>query len=254
MVDGSSLTLTYDEELDNSEFLSSGLFSVNVNGAARSVMGVAVGQSDVVLLLSPAVVAGDTVTVDYTVPTGESEGKVKDQSGNAAESFSGQVVTNDTEEADPPPPQQNSPATGSPSITGTAQVGETLSADTSGISDDDGADHADFEYQWLANDGNGDAEISGATGRTYTLVDADEGKTIKVRVSFTDDGGNAESLTSAATAVVSGASQHCRHGVTDHHGHGTGGGDPLGGHLRHLRRRRRRPRGLRIPVAGKRRQ
>ena len=45
MVDGSSLTLTYDEDLDNSEFLSSGLFSVNVNGAARSVMGVAVGQS-----------------------------------------------------------------------------------------------------------------------------------------------------------------------------------------------------------------
>ena len=202
MVDGSSLTLTYDEELDNSEFLSSGLFSVNVNGAARSVMGVAVGQSDVVLLLSPAVVAGDTVTVDYIVPTGESEGKVKDQSGNAAESFSGQVVTNDTEEADPPPPQQNSPATGAPTITGTAQVGETLSADTSGISDDDGADDADFEYQWLANDGNGDADISGATGRTYTLVDADEGKTIKVRVSFTDDGGNAESLTSAATAVV----------------------------------------------------
>ncbi len=205
MVDGSSLTLTYDEELDNSEFLSSGLFSVNVNGAARSVMGVAVGQSDVVLLLSPAVVAGDTVTVDYTVPTGESEGKVKDQSGNAAESFSGQVVTNDTEEADPPPPQQNSPATGSPTITGTAQVGETLSANTSGISDDDGADDADFEYQWLANDGNGDADISGATGRTYTLVDADEGKTIKVRVSFTDDGGNAETLTSAATAVVAAA-------------------------------------------------
>ena len=202
MVDGSSLTLTYDEDLDNSEFLSSGLFSVNVNGAARSVMGVAVGQSDVALLLSPAVVAGDTVTVDYTVPTGESEGKVKDQSGNAAASFSGQVVTNDTEEADPPPPQQNSPATGSPTITGTAQVGETLSANTSDISDDDGADDADFEYQWLANDGNGDAEISGATGRTYTLVDADEGKSIKVRVSFTDDGGNAESLTSAATAVV----------------------------------------------------
>ena len=166
MVDGSSLTLTYDEELDNSEFLSSGLFSVNVNGAARSVMGVAVGQSDVVLLLSPAVVAGDTVTVDYTVPTGESEGKVKDQSGNAAESFSGQVVTNDTEEADPPPPQQNSPATGAPAITGTAQVGETLSADTSGISDDDGDDDADFEYQWLANDGNGDADITPRAGRT----------------------------------------------------------------------------------------
>ena len=40
---------------------------------------------------------------------------------------------------------------------------------------------------------------------TYTLVAADAGKTIKMRVSFTDDGGNAESLTSAATAVVAAA-------------------------------------------------
>ena len=36
-------------------------------------------------------------------------------------------------------------------------------------------------------------------------MDADEGKTIKVRVSFTDDDGNTESLTSAATAVVAAA-------------------------------------------------
>ena len=37
---------------------------------------------------------------------------------------------------------------------------------------------------------------------TYTLVDADLGKTLKVRVSFDDDGGNTETLTSAATATV----------------------------------------------------
>ena len=96
--------------------------------------------------------------------------------------------------------QANSPATGAPTITGTAQVGETLTADTSGISDDDGLTNATFSYQWLADD----ADISGATGSTYTLADADEGKAVKVRVSFTDDGGNEETLTSAATAAVSG--------------------------------------------------
>ena len=42
----------------------------------------------------------------------------------------------------------------------------------------------------------------GATGASYTLVDADEGKTIEVRVSFTDDAGHEETLTSAATAAV----------------------------------------------------
>ena len=101
--------------------------------------------------------------------------------------------------AAPPPP--NTPATGLPTITGTAQVGETLTADTTGISDDDGLDNAAFAYQWLADD----AEIDGANASTYTLVAADAGKAIKVRVSFTDDAGNDEQLTSAGTGAVAAA-------------------------------------------------
>ena len=98
--------------------------------------------------------------------------------------------------AAPPPP--NTLATGVPSITGTAQVGETLTADATGISDADGLDNATFTYQWVADD----AEINGATASSYTLVAADAGKAIKVRVSFADDGGNDEQLTSAATSAV----------------------------------------------------
>ena len=98
--------------------------------------------------------------------------------------------------AAPPPP--NTLATGVPSITGTAQVGETLTADATGISDADGLDNATFTYQWLADD----AEINGATASTYTLADADAGKAIKVKVTFTDDGDNEETLTSAATSAV----------------------------------------------------
>ena len=96
----------------------------------------------------------------------------------------------------------NSPATGLPTISGTAQAGETLTADTSGIADADGLDNATFSYQWVRNDGTGDADTPGATASTYTLSDDDAGKAIKVRVSFTDDSGNEEALTSAATAVV----------------------------------------------------
>ena len=97
-----------------------------------------------------------------------------------------------------PEPDSNNPATGAPAITGTAQVGETLRVDTSGIADEDGLENATFGYQWLA-DGTA---ISGATANAYMLVAADEGKAITVRVSFTDDAGNEESLTSAATAAV----------------------------------------------------
>ena len=39
------------------------------------------------------------------------------------------------------------PATGAPSISGTAEVEETL---TSGVADEDGLDNADFTYQWQA--------------------------------------------------------------------------------------------------------
>ena len=88
---------------------------------------------------------------------------------------------------------QNTPATGAPTISGTAQVGETLTANTSGIADADGLSNVQYEYQWLADD----TDIAGATGSTYTLADTDEGKAIKVRVSFTDYADNEETLTSA---------------------------------------------------------
>ena len=96
----------------------------------------------------------------------------------------------------------NSEPTGLPTVTGTAQVGQTLTADTSGIADPDGMDNATFTYQWIRNDGNTDANISGETAQTYELSDADQGKAIKVRVTFTDDAHNDETLTSAATAAV----------------------------------------------------
>ena len=94
----------------------------------------------------------------------------------------------------------NLPATGAPTISGTVQVGEALTADTTGIADDDGLDNAAFTYQWIA----AGADIAGATGSTYKLVEAHEGKTVKVRVSFTDDAGNGETLTSEATEEVAG--------------------------------------------------
>ena len=101
---------------------------------------------------------------------------------------------------DSEPPPANSPASGLPVIRGAAQVGETLTADTSGLDDADGLENAVFNHQWLA-DGS---DIAGATGSTYTLAGADEGRTISVRVTFTDDAGHDETLTSTATAAVAG--------------------------------------------------
>ena len=100
----------------------------------------------------------------------------------------------------------NRPAAGLPTISGTAQVGETLTASVAGIGDADGLDNAVFSHQWIRTGGTGTAtDIEGATGSTYAPVAADAGATIAVRVTFEDDGGTRETLLSAATETVAAA-------------------------------------------------
>ena len=101
----------------------------------------------------------------------------------------------------PEPDDPNSPATGAPTIGGTPQVGETLTADTSPIDDQDGLTNVSYRYQWIA----GGTDIDGATGSTYTLTYSEQGQTIQVRVTFTDDADNEETLTSVATVAVAAA-------------------------------------------------
>ena len=96
----------------------------------------------------------------------------------------------------------NTPATGAPAISRTAQVDSTLTADVSGIADADGLTNVSYSYQWIGSNGNSDTDIEDATDSTYTPSSGDVGKTIKVKVSFTDDAENDETLTSEATVAV----------------------------------------------------
>ena len=128
--------------------------------------------------------------------------------------------------------QANTPATGSPVITGAAQLGETLRVRTTGIGDADGMINARFSYQWIRRDGTVDTDINGANSGSYTIVAADVGKTIKVRVSFTDDAGNPESLTSAPTGTVSATRNSPTTGASQHQRDGAGGTDAFGRYVR----------------------
>ena len=92
-VNGSTLTLTYNEALDAASKPANAAFSAKVNGATRSVTNVAIAGSAVTLTLSSAVVAGDTVTVSYAVPGAS---PLQDVAGNDAVALTDQAVTNNT--------------------------------------------------------------------------------------------------------------------------------------------------------------
>ena len=119
----------------------------------------------------------------------------------------------------------NRPPLAMPEITGLAETGRTLTARTDGISDPDGLSDPNFRYRWIRVDGDrtetvilneagasytyaqadGSCGVGGrpttnppceAAGSTYTLGPDDAGKRVKVRVTFTDDGGSTETLES----------------------------------------------------------
>jgi len=92
--------------------------------------------------------------------------------------------------------------TAPPTISGTPTVGQTLSASDGTWSNAP----TSFAYQWLRCNagGNNCSDAANGTQKTYTLVGADQGKTMRIRVTATNsDGSNAAQ--SAQTAAVAAA-------------------------------------------------
>ena len=92
-VDGAALTLAFDADLDASAVPPGSAFSVKSTRAEHAVSSVAVSGRAVTLALSPAVSAGDAVTMDYLPPSGP--GRLRGPRGDVAR-ISGQAVTNAT--------------------------------------------------------------------------------------------------------------------------------------------------------------
>ena len=151
--------------------------------------------------VSPAS-SGDVNVVLPVTEDCDADGAICTDDGTMLSSPLEFTVSGPTSEQTSQQRQENTAATGSPTISGTVQVGQTLAASTTGITDPDGTTNASYSHQWIANDGTSDSDIADATVSTYTLVAGDAGKMIKVRVTFTDDGGNEETLTSVATVAV----------------------------------------------------
>jgi len=135
------------------------------------------GATNATLVLGQAQV-GKTITVKASYTDGFNKAESKTSTATTAV-----VNVNDV-------------PTGKPLITGTATQNQVLSVAASGIQDLDGM--GPVALQWMANGIN----IAGATGNTFTLTQAQIGKTITVKASYTDGFGKAESVTSDPTVAV----------------------------------------------------
>jgi len=100
----------------------------------------------------------------------------------------------------PGPPEAPS-NTVAPSISGVAEAGMTLSATTGTWT---GTPTPSYAYQWQSCDSLGETcmNISGATGASYELTEADVGGTVVVRVTASNSGGSVSASSSATSAVT----------------------------------------------------
>ena len=130
-VDGDSLELTYDEDLDENSVPPRDAFTVSVAGAARALAAidpVDVSGKTVTLTLVSAVEHGQTVTLTYMVPTGADPKPIRDTAQINAAALTGQEVTNETPDTTPP----KMPSTGTAVWSANMSVGEDPETDTAG--------------------------------------------------------------------------------------------------------------------------
>ena len=95
-VDGTTLTLTFDQNLDTGSKPAPGAFRVTVNNARRGVAsgGVAIAGKTVTLTLTSAVAEDQTVKVRYTRPT---TNPLRGANGLVVDTFADQAVSNGTD-------------------------------------------------------------------------------------------------------------------------------------------------------------
>ena len=100
-----------------------------------------------------------------------------------------EIIVNPTVAGNPPV------LTAAPAITGTAQVGETLTCSNGTFSGDA---TIIYTFQWFANG----VAVQGATANTLTLVAADLGKVFMCRVMAKNNSGSAFGFSNTTSAVV----------------------------------------------------
>ena len=160
--DGTKVILTYNEVLSTTTAAPSD-FTVNVDGSATTITGVAISGSTVELTLGSVVSSGQSVTVAFTDPTSNNDtNAIQDTSGNDAATLSTTTVSNQVAETDQSILQILGSRVNDKDWNENVGGGH-LRADLSQLSDRDLSKA--ISYQWYA----GDVAVSGARARDFML-------------------------------------------------------------------------------------
>ena len=214
-VDGTVLTVTFDEALDADAAPAGSAFTVTAapaEGEARSIAGTGTAGIEgaaVTVTLAGPVLAGETVTVAYTPPSGAEASPLRDAASNEVAAFAGQAVANGTAAA---PSVEAVALVSGPGADATYAAGDTLRVQvTFGEAvtvDTDGGtprlkldlDPADGGERWAAYE-SGSGEAALVFGYAAAAGDASPGGVAVIEDTLEANGGTIRSAAGADAAL-----------------------------------------------------
>ena len=105
-INGTSIVLTYSENLDSAKVPNASNFYATVNDVSRAITGVSISNNEVRLTLQGSALIGQTVKLSY-YPDAVVTKRLQNASGIEAASFNGRVLTNATDSTLPKPESGN---------------------------------------------------------------------------------------------------------------------------------------------------
>jgi hypothetical protein len=186
---GSKLTTTSGEwKLDNGNAATNATYKYSwrrcnsTGGSCATIVG---AETASYVLTKDDV--GDTIRSAVTATSGSESGSATSEASDVVKASGGSGEPNNTAK---------------PTIAGSPQVGETLTASPGTWT---GTTPIDYSYAWLRCDSNaGNCKtVSGATGKTLALTSTDLDSRIKVIVSASNSAGRGEATSDATAAVTS---------------------------------------------------
>ncbi len=190
IIDYKTITLDYNERLHPTNYPTTSLFEVKVDGVGVPIVSVSTLLTSVEVLLASVVTAGQRLTISYlaTSPVaGTSNTAVQDTAGNDAAAFTDEPITHSSNISALPTPVAPTVVAGPQSVTA------SIAAPTSG--------GQPARYRVYASPGNGRCDITGASG-SCVISNLTAGAEYRFSVIAFDNVGGATPMGAASPAVT----------------------------------------------------